>query len=65
MVDLLQLQNRSVLFEYVGVLVVRSRSFSDNVHMSGAFVLINEHQVLIGDRIFDYIAGMEWKLDQD
>ena len=64
-VDLPQLLNQYVRTECVDVLVVQNRSFLGNVRKSGAVVLIDAHQVLTGDRIFDCIEDMEMKQAQD
>ena len=64
-VDLVRLQNQCVRTEYVDVLVVQNRSFLGNVHKSGAVVLIDVHQVLTGDQIFDCIEDKEKKQAQD
>ena len=64
-VDLFQLQNQCVRTECVDVLAVQNRSFLSNVRRSGAVVLIDAHQVLIGNLIFDCIEDKEMKQAQD
>ena len=44
--------------------MVQNKTFYDNDHRSGTFGLIDAHQVLTGDRIFDCIEDKEMKLDQ-